>query len=284
MSSRQVEGGPAPRREGDGPARPQQTAPARAADFSSVVAAADRDDGNVEAEGLGPLWTSLTPGVQYAIAHTLAQQGPLSRGVTTLALRHSETVGLLHLIEDERAKAAGMERLVGEHEEPGTVPLSGRASDLMPVTASIGRAEIEQGQRFLRARGLEAEAESLAGWLGGGGSYHPIEIDNALGGFLADLHRFPEEEEDGPDVRIRRQTARTMQRMDEQEVLVRLDPPPQTVNPRRLSSGAGPRTPSEGVGVGGLQVLSGGLHPTNYIVTGRSGQRYSILDNSPWAD
>ncbi|KAL2266961.1 hypothetical protein VTJ83DRAFT_4238 [Remersonia thermophila] len=262
---------------------------------------------NANTIDLGPFWTSLAPGVQYAIAHSFAQQGPLSQGLMSLNLAHAEIVGLLHLIHDERRKHARLDGLLLPPDPPrdGAQPSLARLQDLMPVTESLPAFQVAQGQRFLRARGMEDAADRLAGWVGTGGRYHPIDIDAGLAGFLADLRSREDDGEGGGGggggggasekaAKQRREAARHLLRMDGRELLVRLDPPPETVNPQRVGSGAGPRaSPSGGGGGGGgatadtmegLKVLSQGLHPANYCVVGPSGNRYSVLDGSDWPD
>ncbi|KAL1841988.1 hypothetical protein VTJ49DRAFT_6231 [Mycothermus thermophilus] len=250
-----------------------------------------QNNNNIMGKDPGPLWTSLIPGVQYAIAHALAQQGPLSQGLMSLNLKHAETVSLLHLIEDERRKNARLDSVLLYQQHGGPQPSPLVAQDLLPVTESLPAFEVAQGQRFLRARGMDDAADRLAGWVGSGGSYHHIDFDAGLVGFLADLHSREGDGEGGGGggseeaFQQRREAARHLLHMDGRELLVRLDPPPETVNPQRVGSGAGPRaSPSGGVDTEGLRVLSEGLHPVNYCVMGPSGNRYSVLDESDWPD
>lgn len=66
------------------------------------------------------------------------------------------------------------------------------------------------------------------------------------------------------------------------ELFVRMDPPPNTINPERFKHGGRVRPGWHWSRL--PPALSKGLHPENYVTVAKSGRRFSVLDTRPWAE
>jgi hypothetical protein len=191
-----------------------------------------------------------------------------------LLLTREEALSLLELIDEEREKNRRFGEVIAS-DRGGVVPSDNRLADLAPATGTITGGEVRRGKAFLRFLGHGGVAARLGFWEGSGGDFHAVDPDEGCEDFLADFDRWGAGGSEGGGAK------ELLLSVSGSELLVRLDPPANTLNPHRLEGGAPPARAGE---LGGLpKPLSVGLHPANYCIEGRSGKRYSVLDKSDWA-
>jgi hypothetical protein len=191
-----------------------------------------------------------------------------------LLLTREEALSLLELIDEEREKNRRFGEVIAS-DRGGVVPSDNRLADLAPATGTITGGEVRRGKAFLRFLGHGGVAARLGFWEGSGGDFHAVDPDEGCEDFLADFDRWGGSGSEGGGAK------ELLLSVSGSELLVRLDPPANTLNPHRLEGGAPPARAGE---LGGLpKPLSVGLHPANYCIEGRSGKRYSVLDKSDWA-
>ncbi|KAL2176842.1 uncharacterized protein P884DRAFT_201832 [Thermothelomyces heterothallicus CBS 202.75] len=224
-----------------------------------------------------PNWADLPDGIRYAIIHDLTRTAPLSQVVQALDLGHVEVSSLLGLISDESRKKKKFAELLLQHGDGAGIPSAEELAALCPVTEGITAEEVRGGRAFLRFLGLDGVAAGLGFWEGTGADFHDLQVDEGCWA-LVDSFDLP----DGGDGDGERRSLRRLRNLKGAELLLRLDPPAKTLNPQRLKSGGGGPS-ARAARSGPIRVPpSGGLHPVNYTVAGKSGRRYSTLDKSDW--
>ncbi|EAQ87270.1 predicted protein [Chaetomium globosum CBS 148.51] len=244
----------------------QQTSPARSDDESG-------DSTGGRTRGGRPTWGDLSDGIKFAIAYDMARTGPLSRAVQNLDLSHVEIKSLLGLITEERKKQRKWGKLLAQHPHSAEVPSAEELAPLCPINEGITAGEVRRGRAFLKFLGLRGVAARLGFWEGTGADFHEVQIDGGCRHLVDDFSFLAGGE--GED-----SSARRLLDLKEGELLLRLDPPADTINPLRLRPGA-PLVRAKKLGLARVP-RSGGLHPMNYTVGGKSGRRYSTLDKSDW--
>ncbi|KAK4100316.1 hypothetical protein N658DRAFT_487033 [Parathielavia hyrcaniae] len=205
--------------------------------------------------GARPNWVNLSDGIKYAILYDMTRTAPLSRAVQHLGLEYDEVTSLLALLEAEREKKKRYEvlmRRVGGAE----IPSGDELLALAAVTEGISAREVRRGRGFLRFLGIA--------------DIHDIEIDEGVEDLVNDVSVSSAGE--GQSSRTRRQ----LLSMTGPELILRLDPPPDSINPRRLKGGA-PSARAENLDpVQASQ--SNGLHQANYEVKSQDASSSAILD------
>ncbi|KAH6855743.1 hypothetical protein B0I37DRAFT_424384 [Chaetomium sp. MPI-CAGE-AT-0009] len=195
-----------------------------------------------------PTMMTNTYGIKYAIVCDMTRTAPLSRAVQSLDLDHVEATSLLGLVAEERKKKAQWAALLAQHPHSAETPSAEELAPLCPINEGITAGEVRRGRAFLKFLGMGGAAARLGFWEGTAGDFHEVQIDEGCRHLL----------------------------------LLRLDPPANTVNPLRLRPGAPLVRAKE------LELVrvpwSAGLHPMNYTIGGKSGRRYSTLDKSDWPD
>jgi hypothetical protein len=207
----------------------------------------------------------------------MAASVPLSLAVQRLGLAWEEAMSLVGLVRAEADKARRFGDLMRRYVGRAKIPPTDQLTVLAPVTDGLTAAEVGRGRAFLKAMGLDPVAAGLGWWQGTGGRFHPIVVDDGCAEFVAALRRAGDDVEGGASGARRR-----LLNLGRADLLVLLDPPPKTLNPRRLERGA---PPVRAARLGPVQVPpSRGLHPVNYVVEGQTGRAYSVLDRSDWPE
>lgn len=215
--------------------------------------------------------------MKFAIAHDATRTVPLSQVVQHLGLTWEEGVSLLRLIQEEWEKEAKYAAAIRRNLGGAKVPSADLLRGLAPITEGTTAGEVGRGRAFLKSKDLDGVAASLGYWEGTAADFHNIPIDGGCQEFVAVLGQERAEAEAEAEA-LRRRVLNTSGR----ELQLLLNPPPLTVNPRRLARGVPPVRAER---VGAVQVPpSGGLHPVNYVVAGSTGRAYSALDVSDWPD
>ncbi|KAK4125556.1 hypothetical protein N657DRAFT_678656 [Parathielavia appendiculata] len=193
-----------------------------------------------------PNWANLSDGIKYAIIYDMTRTVPFSQAVQHLGLEYDEVMSLLALIEAERKKKKTYDALM-QRRGAAEISSSDELLALAPVT-----------------EGITAREE------GTNGDIHDVEIDEGGMDFVNDFNV-----SSGGELESSR-TRRQMLNMTGPELILRLDPPPNSVNPRRLKGG-GPSARAENLE--SLQAsLSNGLHQENYEVKDQTTGPSAILD------
>jgi hypothetical protein len=201
----------------------------------------------------------------------------LSEAVRRLDLSHGEVMSFLALLSEERRKgrryAEAIRRCLGS---VGVPPVD-ELTDLTPVTGTISANEVSRGRAFLRSVGVDEVAASLGFWEGTGADFFDIPLDEGLKDFVLDFTLSGRGNLEATSAAKRRLLVATAD-----DVLLRREAPPKTLNPGWFARGA---SPVRGDKLERAQVpRAKDLHPVNYVVEGNSGRRYSILDKSDWPD
>ncbi|KAH6632682.1 hypothetical protein F5144DRAFT_593390 [Chaetomium tenue] len=257
--------------EGQG-AQPAPPAPSAATPGPTTTRAGTTPPAQL-AGGGQPSWGDLSDGIKFAITCDMARTRPLSRAVQSLDLNHVEIKSLLGLITEERKKQRKWARLLAQHPHSAEVPSAEELAPLCPINEGITAGEVRRGRAFLKFLGLGGVAARLGFWEGTGADFHEVQIDGGCRHLVDDFSFLAGGE--GED-----SSARRLLDLKEGELLLRLDPPADTINPLRLRPGA-PLVRAKKLGLARVP-RSGGLHPMNYTVGGKSGRRYSTLDKSDW--
>jgi hypothetical protein len=205
----------------------------------------------------------------------MTRTGPLSRAVQSLDLDDVEIKSLLGLVAEERKKHRKWGRLLAQHPHTHSaeLPSAEELAPLCPINEGITAGEVHRGRAFLKFLGLRGVAARLGFWEGSGADFHEVQIDEVCRHLVDDFSFLAGDEGEGSG-------ARGLLDLKEGELLLRLDPPANTINPLRLRPGA-PLVRAKKLGLARVP-RSGGLHPMNYTVGGKSGRRYSTLDKSDW--
>ncbi|KUI57508.1 hypothetical protein VP1G_04805 [Cytospora mali] len=148
-------------------------------------------------------WASLSDGVKWAVVYDLTQDMGFTAATRALCLSTDEIISFRKLYRDEKAKwYAFHARMVGEiqdalerepNESARPFPRAGFNATLAPalhlVTDSLGKAEVEQGRRFLKFLALNKYANVFNKWYGSGSRFHamPEVLDLNLD-FLEQTH------------------------------------------------------------------------------------------------
>jgi hypothetical protein len=206
----------------------------------------------------------------------MRREMPLSEALQQLNLTPEEVQSFLVLVQKESKKMETMDARFHEPMDFANPSVQEIDAALGPVTDFISDAEVRRGRRYVRLLGIPRVAENLSMWEGSAGTWHPIDIDEGCPALLevSDLG--------GGGVGLMDGSSNPLPpSMTDAELLVRLDPPADTLNPQRLRSGAPPSV--RGHASDRLRVPeSGALHPANYVYTAKSGRQYSILDETAW--
>ncbi|KAK3293996.1 uncharacterized protein B0H64DRAFT_374839 [Chaetomium fimeti] len=226
-------------------------------------------------DGTRPNWADLSDGIKYAIICDMTRTAPLSRAVQSLGLDHVETTSLLGLIAEERKKKTEWAELLTQHPHSAESPPAEELAPLCPVNEGITAGDVRRGRAFLKFLGMGGVAARLGFWEGTGADFHEVQIDDGCRDLVDDFHFLAGSEGEGG-------SAKRLLNLKGGELLLRLDPPANTVNPLRLRPGA-PLVRAKKLGLARVP-LSDGLHPMNYTIGGKTGRRYSTLDKSDWPD
>lgn len=276
-------------RTGDLPRGPQHDSsdhPSRPARVS-VIPRRERAQPSINPlyKAVPPQWPELPRAIRHAILYELSKTMSFVQAARVLRLTAAEVTDVMEQIGIERQKKQVVHAENATHPDPTDLSwLDGLAKreDLWPVNDPITSGDIDQGRAYLKYMGLSDLAAKLGYWEGTGGGLVDIDIDHWLEDGWRDLPlQFSvtyadeiEQVREAEQERARRQPPA----MSSGELLVRMDPPPHTINPQRLKLGQpGSHPPSSGQ-------LPNGLHPENYAVRVQSGKRFSVLDNSPWPE
>ncbi|KAJ4294813.1 hypothetical protein N0V88_005047 [Collariella sp. IMI 366227] len=207
--------------------------------------------------------------------------GSFAAATRQLALNDDEIAAAVELAKKERQKAqrvAGL--LAGGSGSLGLDTVNQVAADpsLQPINCHIGKAEVGSAKAYLRFLGHHEVAGKLGWWVGSGGAFHDIPIDfdeeefvggveDAGAGLFApggsEVAVFSAASNDGFALRGNNNTNESPALdITGRELIVLMDPPSGTLNPRRLSSGAGPLRSENNNGQQAL--LDDGLPPANF--------------------
>ncbi|KAK3324681.1 hypothetical protein B0T19DRAFT_402895 [Cercophora scortea] len=242
-----------------------------------------------------PNWPELPDGIKFLIVYELTQDGlSFTRAAATLDLDFNDVVELIDLVTRERAKALKYNRDLEQFqhwpfdnswlEEYLSVPRPSLVTDV------ITRKDIQRGKAFLNFMGFGDVAERLEGYLGVGGDVYDIPLNHFKeDGFRSLIPHFNvgcrEELLEMFEAHKRRQRERP-RGMSAGELLVRMDAPPGTINPRRCDPHFQPYNPSTYGNPVPAEDLAKGLYPTNYLPCvpwGNTLNTVLLVNSSNWS-
>ncbi|KAK4237101.1 hypothetical protein C8A03DRAFT_16303, partial [Achaetomium macrosporum] len=222
-----------------------------------------------------PNWSDLSDGIKYAIVYEMTREMSLIAALQQLSLTSDEVQSFLVLVQKERRKMEEFDEKLDQLLDFADPSVRDTVAGLTPITDPITAAEVRSGRSYLRLLGIDRVADNLGFWEGTAGTWHPIDIEEGS----RDLVGVPDLDDGVGNM----DGSNQLQDMTDAELLVRLDPPANTLNPQRLRSGAPPHTRDRTCGP--LRMPTpGSLHPANFVYKAKSGRRYSALDKSDWPE
>ncbi|KAK3319285.1 hypothetical protein B0H66DRAFT_533786 [Apodospora peruviana] len=225
-----------------------------------------------------PNWPELSDGIKYIIMYEMTQSGlSFTRAAWRLSLYFEEVANLIELIIVEEGKVMKYNKDIAKY-YGGTTDISWIDEFVATprpalVTDVITEREIKRGKAFLTFLGLPEIAANLGYYQGVmGGEYEiPIThleedgweslIPHFLNGCQEDVHRIW--------MAWKQEQSLKPRTMSVGELHVRMDAPPRTVNPRRVTEvHFASRMEAEIA-----DLVEKGLHPSNYFPVLENGER-----------
>ncbi|KAK3390211.1 hypothetical protein B0H63DRAFT_557212 [Podospora didyma] len=245
-----------------------------------------------------PDWAELTDGIKYIIMFELTRTdnssmaNPMSftQAAKYLSLTYEETAAMIKLIQLENAKVKSFNDDIAKFNDRLDMDwLDSFLEQDRParVTEMITDKEIKRGKAFLNFMGLNLIADQLGYYMGMAGN-GPLEIplthleadgykhliphfNIACGDRLAEMQKEEwHRQKQRPPV------------MSTSELLVRLDPPPGTVNPRRIDPTHQPYNPATWGHSVPPEDLAKGLHQSNFEVAVAASIVIDMFDQAAW--
>ncbi|KAK1767972.1 hypothetical protein QBC33DRAFT_428096, partial [Phialemonium atrogriseum] len=193
-----------------------------------------------------PQWSDLSDGMKYVILHEMTLRMSFTRASKHLRLSWGETFDVVEMVRQEMGKNKMYTEKLQEYDHmmrdgPYLEYNRGWLDDFIKIphppllTDNITAREIKLARAFLNFLGLQDVAVKLGEYRGNTGEYYEIPLNHYL--------------EDGE---------RRTRTMSDEELHVRLDSPPGSINPKRLESRS-----QQGNGLN-LEHVGHGIHPANF--------------------
>lgn len=218
-----------------------------------------------------PQWSDLSDGMKYVILHEMTLRMSFTRASKHLRLSWGETCDVVEMVRQEMGKNKMYTEKLQEYDHmmrdgPYLEYNRGWLDDFIKIphppllTDNITAREIKLARAFLNFLGLQDVAVKLGEYRGNTGEYYEIPLNHYLeDGYRSLIPHFNNgNREELLELVLQEKRERRTRTMSDEELHVRLDSPPGSINPKRLESRS-----QQGNGLN-LEHVGHGIHPANF--------------------